>query len=755
MIRLFNSTDTDFSTNGVGQLPNAISCIVTEKRNGEYELAMKYPITGKNYDLIGFRKLIVAKPNPYSDPQPFRIYSISKPINGIVEINAEHISYDMSGYSVSPFSAGDVVSAFSAIKASSVSECPFEFWTDKSTAAYIETTKPLSMRSILGGMDGSILDTYRGEYEFDVFTVKLHNNRGSNKGVSIRYGKNLTDLKQEENCSNVYTAIHPYWYSEDSGLIELQNKLVPVDGDYDYVRILPVDMSDDFDEPPTEEQLEHQALMYISTHDIGIPKVSLTVSFVNLSSSEEYKSYSLLEDVRLCDTVNVEFPKLNVSATAQCIETKYNVITEKYDSIELGNAKSDLVETISAQKKDVREVPSKSFLEKAIAAATNLITGHSGGYVVHNPAERPSEILILDSPSLEEATNVWRWNGGGLGYSSNGYNGPFELAITMDGAINANFITAGIIDGSLIRGSSIESSSISQYYKSEVTNEIGEATAIVEQSFIAANEQVKSIISDVQTALLGDVSVVQEALSSLRQTVDSLTLSYSNRVSGGINFLQNSSGLNGLSDDWEYTGVVTPQQTSEAINNTSSGSMFRLKQATLSQQVNVVRGKTYSLSLKAKRDTNDRCYALINNGDNIVYIFDEQESCDWTEYSISFTAYGDSITVTAGTTGYYFYVADLMMVEGPEKSNWTPAPNEIYTTNVKVDKRGINITNSESDTETIIDNTQFAVKHQNQTVLTVNKDLTTLRKTEVTDEFTIGRCKFIPVEEGLDIVLLD
>lgn len=756
MIRLFESTDTDFSTNGLGTLTDAISCTVTEKKNSEYELEMEYPITGKNYDLIEFRRLIFAKPNPYSDPQPFRIYAISKPINGRVLINAEHISYDMSGYSVSPFSASDVVSAFSALSSHSVTEHPFEFWTDKLTVAHMQTDKPYSMRSVLGGIDGSILDVYRGEYEFDCFTVKLYNNRGMNRGVSIRYGKNLTDLKQEENCNNVYTAVYPYWYSEEDGLVELTEKLVPVEGTYNYVRILTLDLSEYFQEMPTEEQIRLRAQTYISTHNIGIPEVSLTVSFVQLSESEEYKSYSLLEEVRLCDTLNIEFPKLKVSATAQCIATKYNVLTQKYDSIELGSSKANLATTISDQKKVIQDAPSKSYLEQAILTATNLITGHSGGYVVLNPANRPSEILILDSPNLEEATNVWRWNGGGLGYSSNGYNGPFDLAITMDGAINANFITAGIIEGALIRAGSVESLAISQFYKSEVTNEIGEATSSVEQAFVAADEHLLSVINNVQTVLSGDVSTLETSIAALQQTIDNLTISYSKQITGGINVVRNSSGLNGVSDDWEYTGTeVIAQQTPEAINNTSSGSMFRLRAATLSQEVNVLRDKSYTLTLKAYRDTSNRCYAFINNGDNITYIFDEQSENGWTEYSHTFVASGDRITITVGTTGYYFYVADFMLVEGEQKSNWTPAPNEIYTTNVKIDRKGINITNSESSTETIIDNTQFAVKHRGQTVLTVNKDLTTLRKTEVTDELTVGKGKFTPTENGLNLVLLD
>lgn len=458
-VRLFESTDTSFATNGLGLLSDATYCVVTEHRNGEYELEMEYPITGINYNLIEFRRLIVVKPNPYSEFQAFRIYAISKPMNGIVTINASHISYDLSGYSVSPFSANSITEAFSKLKSKSVTECPFEFWTDKSSTTAFSVTKPSSIRSVLGGTEGSILDTYQGEFEFDNFSVYLYNSRGMNRGASIRYGKNLTDLKQDENCDNVYTAIYPYWYSDQDGLIELPGKLVTVEGEYNYTRILPVDLTEFFEEPPTAEQLLEIANVYISEHNIGVPEVSLTVSFVQLSESEEYKTYSLLEDVRLCDTVSVEFPELKVSAAAQCTATKYNVLTGKYVSIDLGTAQNTLATTIVSQGNAIQDSSdkTKTYLERAIITATNLITGHSGGYVVINPANNPSEILILDKPVLEEATSVWRWNSGGLGYSSNGYNGPYDIAITMDGAINANFITAGVINGNLIRTGLIES----------------------------------------------------------------------------------------------------------------------------------------------------------------------------------------------------------------------------------------------------------------------------------------------------------
>ena len=370
MITLHESTEMSFTTNGLGALSDAITCEVTEERNGEFELEMEYPVTGIRYKELQLRRIIMAKPNPYSDPQPFRIYAITKPINGIVTINAEHISYDMSGYPVSAFAADTVQNAFINMKSASAVDCPFLFSTDKITTANMTVLKPSSMRSLLGGVDGSILDVYGGEYEFDKFNVKLWNKRGADRGVSIRYGKNLTDLKQEENCSSVYTGVYPFWYSEQEGLVQLNEKIVKASGTYNFTRIYPLDLSQEWQEKPSQEQLRTRANSYMKANNIGVPAVSLTVSFAQLSQSSEYAKYALLEDVHLCDTVGVEFPKLNVSATAKCIKTIYDAISNKYASIELGESRTNLASTISDQKQAISDTITKTFMQQAIENAT-------------------------------------------------------------------------------------------------------------------------------------------------------------------------------------------------------------------------------------------------------------------------------------------------------------------------------------------------------------------------------------------------
>ena len=775
---LYNKSETTFTHNGVGLLSEAVKATVTEERNGSYELSLQYPITGRFYSEITEGAIIKAKANETSEPQLFRIYKSSKPINGIVTYSAEHISYDLNGIPLLGFSIKNATPQMALTKAieGAALPCPFTAYSNISTLNSTEILTPCSVRALLGGQTGSLLDVWGGEYEFDNFTVKLYLHRGKDNGVVIEYGKNLKDLKQESNIAECYTHLMPYavyTVQDESGNSEekyvyLAEKVIPLTEaeDIGHYKAFIMDFSDRFgdNEEITEEKLRAKATAYAAAADLGTPKVNITVSFVQLWQTEEYKNIAPLERVKLCDTVTVRFSKLGVAATSKVIKTVYNSLQEKYESVTLGDAKSSFANTVNKQQEAIQEIKSSvkkgqaeatEQLKKAIANATSLITGHSGGYVVLNPAEKPQEILILDKPTIDEAVNVWRWNSGGLGYSSTGYNGEYSLAMTMDGAIVADFISAGILNGALLQADSVQSSAISQHYKAEVTNEIGETASSIEQAFVAADEQLLSLITSVQTVLTGDVETLETTVSQLRQTVESLTLSYTSKTAGGINNIRNSSGLNGVSDDWSYSGSVVAQQTAEAINNTSSGSLFRLRIATLSQEITVLRGKKYTLTFRARAATSNRCYALLNNGGNDTSIFDTQASGSWTDYALTFTASGDTVTLTAGTTGYYLYVADFMLVEGEQKTHWSPAPNEIYTTNVKIDRRGINITNSESSTETIIDNTQFAVKHAGNIVLTVNKDLTTLRKTEVTDELTIGKGKFVPHTDGLNFVLLD
>lgn len=451
---LYNPTETVFDHNGCGVLGDCASCLVTEEANGAFELSMQYPMDGIHFENIQSRSIIKAKADQFRNSQLFRVYHISKPnMNGIVNIYAQHISYDLSGMPVSPFTADGVSLALAGLKSNCVVDCPFDFWTDKATTGKFTVSHPASIRSRLGGVQGSILDVYAGEYEFDNFIVKLHNNRGMDRGVSVRYGKNLTSLKQEENCQNIATGIYPYWQNPETGaIIQLPEKIVNAPGEYEFQKIRTVDFTSHFESEPTEEQLRNAAERYIQNNQIGVPVVSLDVSFVQLKKSEEYKHLQLLERVSLFDTLSVEFPALKVSSKAKAVKIVYNVLLDRVESVALGSVRANIADTIVEQQKQIEQAPTKTDLQIAKEAATSWLT-NGKGYKVERRAEDGTVIdtLYLDTPDVDRAVNVLRIGQSGIGFSHNGVNGPYESAWTIDGSFVADFITSGTLNANLIK----------------------------------------------------------------------------------------------------------------------------------------------------------------------------------------------------------------------------------------------------------------------------------------------------------------
>ena len=460
---LYPANETSFTSNGLGRLPDATECIVTEERNGVYELRMLYPVEGLHFSDILINRFIYAVPADGKEEQPFRIYSISKPLNGIVEINAEHISYQLIHIPVSPFTAGSAAAAMAGLKTNAAEACPFTFWTDKEVTGNFKVTEPASIRSTLGGTEGSILDVFgTGEYEFDHYTVKLHLHRGTDNGVTLRYGKNITDIKQEENIANTYTGVMPYWKgsgdNNEEEVVTLTEKVLHSSNasHFPYQRTIPLDMSSNFETKPTESQLRSAAQSYMTANNIGVPAVSLDVSFIALWQTEEYKEVANLERINLCDTVTVEFPTLEVSAQAKVIKTEYDVLRDRYQKLELGEARTNFTQTVAnsvdANTTAIKRLPSKSFMQKAVDHATELITGGLGGHVVMktNADGEPEEILIMDTDDINTAVNVIRINQAGIGFSTDGYDGPFSTAWTIDGHFVADFIDTGNLNASLI-----------------------------------------------------------------------------------------------------------------------------------------------------------------------------------------------------------------------------------------------------------------------------------------------------------------
>lgn len=345
---LYAPDETNFNHNGIGILSDCSGCVVVEELNGQYELEMRYPIDGIHYDDITERCIVKAKPNQGCEPQLFRIYGISKPMIGIVKVYAAHISYDLSGIPVSPFKVtNEGVASFSAaamegIKNNAATNCPFSFSAtvaDPKETEY-EVKVPSSIRSRLMGSDGSMLDVFGGEFEFDNFDVILLGQRGENRGVSIRYGKNLRDIEQELNCDLVYGSVYPFWANSDlSSIVELDEKVVSTKEltgiDVESTKTMVLDLSSAFDSRPTQDQLFAAAAEYAVINEIGVPFVSLSVSYSQVDGE--------LETIMLGDTVSVVFPALGVSTNARAVKIEYDVVSDRVENVVFGAEKRSLI----------------------------------------------------------------------------------------------------------------------------------------------------------------------------------------------------------------------------------------------------------------------------------------------------------------------------------------------------------------------------------------------------------------------------
>lgn len=483
---LYQESETAFTNEGYGQLAEALSCTVEENRNGSYELELEYPADGIHFDELQVWRIILAKPNDTSQPQPFEIYNISDVMDGTVTVRAQHVSYRLSGIPVEPFAATGIVSVMQGLLEHSQLSHPFTVWTDiDNTTTKYTLSVPKSFRDCLGGTEGSILQTFSGsrgcEYEFDRFQVKLHAHRGQNNGVRIEYGKNLMDVQQETNISSVYTGVLAYWLDSQDNSIRVDGPIKFIENHLNYPRenILILDASSEFqNEQPTYEQLGEYASKYATDNDIGSPSVNITASFEALWQTEEYKDIAPLERVSLCDTVTVYFPDLGIDSTSQVVRTNYDVLRERYNEIELGDTQQSLSDSIGQTISDTIIGPEidkvESIFTEALQYATDKLTGAYGGHVVigRNADGEPNEIFIMDTDDVATAKKVLRINMNGIGGSTSGINGPFNVAITTDGVINASQILSGVIDGSLIRGGTIIAGALDEELASKINGNI-------------------------------------------------------------------------------------------------------------------------------------------------------------------------------------------------------------------------------------------------------------------------------------------
>lgn len=442
----------------LGSLNDCTRLYVTEERNGIYEAEFDIPVNSAMHNKIKIGHFIYAKPDDLSENQKFRIYKrIYNPIDKTTVFYCEHIRYKLAGIPVAPKTySGTPSSILSEMLTSVKSSTEFTVWSDISTVKDVKMDIPSTAGAMLAGQEGSILDTFGGEYKFDKYTVKLYQNRGQEKKTEIRYRKNITGFTCTEDTTSTYTHVYPYYRNEDGVYVELDGKVITLGNAWKlpFENCYMLDLSAEFDTLPTKAQLLSKANAFIRSNDLDTVSRHYKVSFVPLWQTAEYKNLAVLERCGLCDTVSIVHD--NETVKAKIIKTVYDALNERYVSMELGNAVSSFAQTVQQSVKQVTQTinNTKSFLQQSIERQTKRITGNQGGYIVLRDSDEdglPDEQLIMDNLNIGAARKMWRWNLGGLGYSRNGYAGPFEIALTDLGEINASMITTGSLDASIIR----------------------------------------------------------------------------------------------------------------------------------------------------------------------------------------------------------------------------------------------------------------------------------------------------------------
>ena len=447
---LYEHGETAFATNGICRLPDCVKCYVTEIINGVYECEFQYPITGRHYSDITEGRIIYTTHDDSRIPQPFDIYKHTIPIDGVVTFYARHISYRLNFVIVEPYDAGSCTLAFARISSKSINDNPFTFTTTVERTADFELSYPVSVRSLIGGIDKSLINTFGGEIEWDKFTVKHSARRGRETSIELRYGKNVTDILYDFDKGNDYTAVVPYWRSNDGSLIAmLPDKIVAKEG-AGSEKTVALDVSRNYDSIPVDEDLiaeAHKAL-------ITSPDVNIKVSFFELWNTEEYEQLSQLQRAYLGDTVRVLYTQFGIADNQRVVKTVYDSLLDRYDSMELGQVKQSFGSELRSRIEEtiVEFAPSKSAMQAAIDHATQLISGGLGGNVIisTNADGKPNEILVMDTDNKETAVNVMRININGIGFSHTGYNGPFVSAWTLDSHFVADFITTGNLNAALL-----------------------------------------------------------------------------------------------------------------------------------------------------------------------------------------------------------------------------------------------------------------------------------------------------------------
>lgn len=338
---LFPADATTYLSHGIGPLSDCIECTAEEEANGAFTLKLSLPMNSKRLSDLVCGTQIICHPYHYGTMQPFRVKRVGRPLRGRVEVYAEHICYDLAGTPIGAFEAETAAQAVRYMNARRLGGEQFTFVTDLNVSSYMQVEEPTSAWSLIGPGKNTLLGCYGGELRFDLRTVSLLNARGADRAFRVRYGVNMTDLTYEEDASEFYTGVLPFWRGEDSTVVgTVQNAA----GSFGFTKIMPLDLSAEYDSAPTAAMLNAAGWKYIAEQKVGVPVFRIKAGFTPPGA----RGLANIEDVRLFDPVIVEHERYGIEMEASVVKTVYNVLSERYKSIEIGNRLITVAQTIAA-----------------------------------------------------------------------------------------------------------------------------------------------------------------------------------------------------------------------------------------------------------------------------------------------------------------------------------------------------------------------------------------------------------------------
>lgn len=456
-IYLYDEFETDFTHNGMTMIDFEDEPMIHRAINGIFLLEGVYSLGGQHHEHIK-KGAILSAMCPDRTRQLFRIKNPEKTITTI-SFTADHIAFDANrNFVESYFEAnGSGSKIMAGIEGALTFPQRFNYSSNITTTHQFTINENYPIDSIMGQNNGgqNLVGVTGGELDMDNFNIRLVDKLGSDRGFRFDWGINLENIKETVSPEIPVNSLYLIGavpevenYEEEQEPIVV--KYLETEGVTTENRVIG---KRENSEAKTAEELKAWGQSLFDKERIHEPKVSHEISIIDLANTMEYKDFSNLVELQIGDTIHGTLQEQNITVQERMIEYTYFSRLSEYVTMTLGN---DLGFYSSSVQNELTQIVSDmetrtNILVEKIINATNLITGTNGGYVRFRPKNNPSEILIMDTDNVNTAKNVWRWNLGGLGHSKNGVNGPFPTAMTSDGQIVADIITAGRFNAEMLR----------------------------------------------------------------------------------------------------------------------------------------------------------------------------------------------------------------------------------------------------------------------------------------------------------------